>query len=527
MIPQADLEEPSLREYLHVIRRRKWPLILSVLIIVAAALVGSYVQSPVYAATAEVLVQPRPNESLFNPNTGQRNDPQRVLQTEARILKSEPVRLAVREKLGYAAGVTTSAEGQTDVISVVAESTNPRRAADVANAYATSYMDFKRKQAVDDLLLAAQEIQAKINDLQGQIAAASDAAKETLIQQQALFKNKLDQLQVDAALRTGGAQLVTAASVPSSPVRPKPVRSAILGFVLGAVLGLGAVFLVEHLDDSVKTKADLERAVPSLPVIGMIPTVHAWKNREQSRVVSMTEPTSPAAEAYRTLRTSIQFLGLNHSLTSVQLTSASAQEGKTTTLANLGVVLARAGQRVVLVCCDLRRPRIHEFFGLDNAVGITSVILGHVSISDALQDVPGVEQLSVLASGPLPPNPSELLSSDLAGKVFASLKDQGALLLIDSPPILPVTDALVLSRHVDATLLVSVAGETTRKQVSRAAELLRQVGAPLVGAVLNGVSVEGSYGYGYGYYRSYTSVRDGNGASDGESRREKKAGQNL
>jgi capsular exopolysaccharide synthesis family protein len=238
-----------------------------------------------------------------------------------------------------------------------------------------------------------------------------------------------------------------------------------------------------------------------VPVLGLIPLVGSWKDRDQTKLVSLTEPNSPAAEAYRSLRTSVQFLGLDRPLRIIEVTSASPGEGKTTSLANLGVALARAGRQVIVVCCDLRRPRLHEFFGLSNTIGFTSVLVGDVGLSTALQPVPGSDRLRVLASGPIPPNPSELLASERAGEVLAALAQQADIVLIDAPPVLPVTDAAVLANRVDATLLVVSANVTTNKQVHRAAEILRQVDAPLVGAVLNGVELEGGYGYQYGYYR--------------------------
>src|SRR5215213_1650129 len=194
-------------------------------------------------------------------------------------------------------------------------------------------------------------------------------------------------------------------------------------------------------------------------------------------------------------------MGLDQPMRTIQVTSANPQEGKTTTLANLAVALARSGSTVAIVCCDLRRPRVHEFFGLNNDVGFTSVLLGKVGLAGAMQEVPDQARLSLLASGPLPPNPSELLSSRRTVEVLGSLQAEYDIVLIDAPPVLPVTDALVLSGRVDATLLVAVAGATTRKEGARAVELLRQVDAPLVGAVLNGVDSEGSYGYAYQSYR--------------------------
>jgi non-specific protein-tyrosine kinase len=206
------------------------------------------------------------------------------------------------------------------------------------------------------------------------------------------------------------------------------------------------------------------------------------------------------------LRTSLQFLGLDRPLKIIQITSASAGEGKTTTIANLGVVLARAGQRVVIVSCDLRVPRVHLFFDQSNEVGFTSVLLGQCPLSAAIQPVAGQPGLVVLPSGPPPPNPAELLSTPRASEVLRSIASNCDVVLVDSPPTLPVADARVLSRAVDATLVVARAGKTSRRSLGRAIEVLREVGAPLVGTVLNGLQQRHgdtysiAYGYGYGSY---------------------------
>ena len=494
--------ELDLHDYLRIVGRRKQLIVVVVLLVVVPAVVFSLLQTPQYEGRAEVLLQPRTSETLFDPSSGVRVDPARQVQNEIRILSSAPVREAVRAQIGSAPKVSASAIGATDLIRVSARSTDPAQAASLANVYATSYIDFRRKQAVDDVLAASQQVQSKIAELQKQIdAAPGGAQKDSLVQAQSLFKQKLDQLQVDGALKQGGAQLVTPAAVPTSPVAPQPVRTAILALALGLLLGLGLAFLREFLDDSIKTKDDFERVAGGLPVLGLIPVVSAWRGKEGPYLVSQKDPTSPAAEAYRTLRTAVHFLGLDQPMRTLQVTSPNPQEGKTTTLTNLAVALARSGSTVAVVCCDLRRPRVHEFFGLRNDVGFTSVLLGKVGLAGAMQEVPDQPRLSLLASGPLPPNPSELLSSRRTVEVFGSLQAEYDIVLIDAPPVLPVTDALVLSGRVDATLLVAVAGATTRKEVARAVELLRQVDAPLVGGVLNGVDTQGSYGYAYQSYR--------------------------
>ena len=512
-----DTRELDLRDYLQVLQRRKGVIALSIVIVVAAALAASFLQTPLYKASADVLLQPRATESLFDPQTGQRNDPARQVDTEVQVIKSQPVEKAVQQKLGSAPAVSVGGIGQTDVIRITATNTVPHQASDVANAYASAYVDFKRNQAVNDILAASQEIQNKINDLQkqidtisGQITSSSATqrpvaeqnlgpSRDALVSQQALFKAKLDQLQVDAAIKTGGAQLVTQASTPSSPFKPTPVRNGIIALVVGSIFGIGLAFLFERLDDSVKTKEDVERVAQGVPTLGLIPVVQSWRSRESPQIVSLGDPNSSVAEAYRTMRTAVQFMGLDHPMHTLQITSPSAAEGKTTTLANLAVSLARAGQRVVMVDCDLRRPRIHDFFGVKNEVGFTSVLLGEVPLSEAVQEVPDERLLMILASGMLPPNPSELLASQRTVQILAALQSESDVVLIDSPPLLPVTDAAVLSARVDATLLVTRADTTSRRQLQRAIELLNQVAAPLVGTVLNGVSDESAYGYSYSY----------------------------
>jgi polysaccharide biosynthesis transport protein len=505
----------DLRDYFRVLRRRKWLIALAAVAVGGTTVAAAKLQTPVYRATAGVLLQQTGTDALFNSNTGQPADPTRAAQTEVQVILSRPVQDAVRAKLGVVAQVKAAVVGQTDVVDISADNTDPKAAATIANAYANAYIDFRRTQNVDGLLAAASQIQARVTDLQhqidglnGQITAGDLKAQATvgpqvdsLVQQQGAFKQQLAQLQVQAALKTGGAQLVGPAIAPGSPFKPRPKRSAAVGLVVGLLLGIGVAFLVEYLDDSLKSKEDLDRATHGTPNLGLIPRLGSWKARDQAFVVSLDDPQSPVAEAYRSLRTAIHFIGLDQPLQTVLVTSPSAAEGKTTTLANLGAALAQAGQRVVLSCCDLRRPRIHQFFGLDNTVGLTSVLLGELPISAALQPVPGVENLWVLASGPLPPNPSELLSSGRTAEVIASLQGHADVVLIDSPPVLPVTDAVVLSTRVDAVLLVATVGATTGKALRRALEMLNQVGAPVIGTVLNGATGEGSYGYGYQYYR--------------------------
>jgi polysaccharide biosynthesis transport protein len=514
VIPEAVSNELELRDYLLILRRRRNVIALATLVVVAAALVGSFLQTPVYQGKAQILLQPRGNESPFDQQTGQRSDPTRAVQTEIEVLKSEPIRAEVTRQLGAAPKVSAAPVGETDVIEVKARHTKPREAAAIANAYANAYIGFRRQQAVDDVLAASTQIQREITNLQRQIDAIrvpTVPERQALVEQQVVFKQRLSELQVDAALKTGGAQLVSPAPLPDSPIKPTPVRSGIVASAVGLIFGVGLAFLFEYLEDTIKGKDDLERATHGLPAVGLIPTVPGWKDRTRPVVVSLSDSKAAAAEAYRSLRTSIQFMGLDRPLRTIQVTSPSAGEGKTTTIANLAVALEQAGQRVVVVSCDLRRPRLHEFFGMTNGVGFTSVLLGEAPISGATQPVDGTDGLSVVVSGPVPPNPSELLAGRRTEEALAALRAQVDVVLIDSPPVLPVTDAAVLASRVDATLLVVAAGKTTRRDLHRAHEVLRQVNANLIGTVLNGVEGDSAYGYQYGYEYTSPAPEAGNG----------------
>lgn len=525
MLPFESDTELHLRDYVQTLRRRKAVIALCTLVVLAAAVAVSLLQTPLYASTAKILLRPRTTQSVFG-SEAQPRDPARSVDTEIEVIKTEPVRELVKGQIGSAPPVSVGAVGQTDLVAIRAESTSARRAADVANSYANAYIEFRRKQTLDDLYAGSEEVQTKITELQEQIdglpgqidnaPACTDARscsqranveqsvaqrRTTLLSQQALFRQRLDQLQVDASLANGGAQLVTPASPPRSPFKPTPRRNALLGLMFGVLLGIGFAIVLEHLDDTVKTREDVEKAIPALSVLALIPAVPDWKIRSESRIDSISHPTSSVAEAYKILRTSIQFIGLDKDVRVIQVTSPNAQEGKTTTLANLAVAMARSGLRTVAVDCDLRCARLHEFFELKNDIGFTSILLGSVSLPNALQSIPGQNSLLVLPSGPLPPNPSELLASTRTADLFRNLRSQADVILIDSPPALPVTDALVLSQRADATVLVASAGTTTYKAVTRAAAMLKQVNAPLIGGVLIGASDEESYGsYSNRYY---------------------------
>lgn len=220
-------------------------------------------------------------------------------------------------------------------------------------------------------------------------------------------------------------------------------------------------------------------------------------------LVTLTMPRAPVSEAYRTLRTNLEFSSLDKPLKTIVVTSPGPDEGKSTTLANLAVTLAQAEKRVILVDCDLRRPSQHEIFGLTNEVGLTTMMVDEQAMKAPPLQATTVPSLSVLTTGPLPPNPSELVGSRRMGEIIAGLSEAADVVLFDAPPVIAVTDAAVLASRVDGVLLVIKAGGTKRDHAQKAKALLDKVSAHLVGAVLNNVKMDTSY------YRYYTEQKRG------------------
>jgi capsular exopolysaccharide synthesis family protein len=218
----------------------------------------------------------------------------------------------------------------------------------------------------------------------------------------------------------------------------------------------------------------------------------------QDGLITLTDPRSPVAEAYRTLRTNLYFSSLDKPIRTLVVTSAAPEEGKSTTLANLAVTIAQGGRRTILADCDLRRPSLHEIFGVSNAHGLTTMMVEASALAQPPLVATGVDNLWLLPSGPLPPNPAELLGSNRMDEVIAALKAQAEMVLFDAPPVIAVTDAAVLASKVDAVLLVVSAGRTRREHVQRARALLDRAGIRLIGAVLTNAPLDSALG---GYYR--------------------------
>jgi capsular exopolysaccharide synthesis family protein len=300
------------------------------------------------------------------------------------------------------------------------------------------------------------------------------------------------------------ARVVQRAQLSASPVSPKPVRNIGLGAALGLLVGLGAAFARNALDTSVKSVEQLERAtgVPNLGTIAYDPKV-----RKRPLIVQ-EHPQAPRSEAFRQIRTSLQFIDVDRPNKMIVVASSLPEEGKTTTLCNLAIAMAQAGNKVALVEADLRRPRAANYLGLEGAVGLTSVLSGQASLEDALQTW-GDDLFAVLASGPVPPNPSELLASDRMRKLLMELQETYDTILIDTPPLIPVTDAAAVAVHSDGALLITRHGATSRDQVQKAVGVLAGVNVRVLGTVFSMTPASGTSSYYYAYSSDSTESKKG------------------
>lgn len=287
------------------------------------------------------------------------------------------------------------------------------------------------------------------------------------------------------------ATVVKPAQVPSSPISPRPTRNLILALFLGAAIGAGLALLRSLLDSRVVTERDAQR-VGTHPVIGGI-----GFDREASRhpLIVQADPHSPRAEAFRTLRTNLQFIDAAERPRTIVFTSSMPGEGKTTTTANLALTLAASGSSVVVIEGDLRRPRLLEYMGMEGAVGLTNVLIGEADVEDVLQ--PFGDSLTVLGAGAIPPNPSELLGSQAMANLLAQLGSRFDYVIVDAPPLLPVTDASVLAKLADGAIVVVGSKVVTREQLSRALQNLENVDAHILGVVMNRLPTTGPDAYTY------------------------------
>lgn len=304
-------------------------------------------------------------------------------------------------------------------------------------------------------------------------------------------------------------EVLDAAVVPDHPVRPRRRLIVAVAMVLGTVLGVGLAFLVELLDNTVRTQEDVERNL-GFTFLGVVPSIKSGGRERAGRAEEEEakpdlyiheNPKSTVAECCRSIRTNLHFMSPDRPLRRLLVTSAGPREGKTSTAINLATVMAQSNQRVLLVDTDMRRPRLHRAFGFGNEIGLTNLMLGEVDYEEAIRPTE-VPRLDVLSCGPIPPNPTELMHTERFRTIVEALSERYDRVIFDSPPVIAVADAMILANMADGVLFVIKTGQTSREVVRRAKSLLEGINAPLLGAVLNDLDLE-DRAYRYHYYYSY------------------------
>jgi len=537
-VPEPEQEGLTLRDYLSVLWRRKWIILLVVVVATASAFYFSYRQPKVYEANADLIYE-KPLD-ISNPLTGQttNTDPTErnlELQSVGSVLASPDMQsrangllkekgVAVSGFAVSAAPVQNTAAGSStsgNVVRITATSHVAALAKASANAYATAYIDWRKERV-------QLQISRGVDALKQKLAGYADAAKQStdyLVMQQ-----RLQDLELLAATATSNFRVLVPATVPETPVSPKPLRSAILGFGVGLFAAIGLAFLLEQFDTRLR-HADEAARILRRPILGRIPRI-SKKLLGESAVVALTQPDGHPAEAFRLLRTNLEFMRVDEDVKSLLVTSSVQGEGKSVCVANLAVTLAMGGKKVFVIDADLRRPRQHQYFGLENSVGVSTVVTGQTSLDDALHKVrlepvtganevafktweggsESVSRIYVLTSGPLPPNPGEIVSSRRFAAVIETLAEEADIVLVDSPAMLAVGDTAALASLVDGLVFLVDMQRAKRPMLQQAADQLVRLPCRSLGIVLRDEGAK-SDGY-YSSYRYYE-YSDGSGKRRG------------
>jgi non-specific protein-tyrosine kinase len=514
----------ELRQYLTLAGKWLWLILLSVIIAGASSYFASMAATPIYSTKTTLMVgrvtsNPDPSSNEINTGT-------LLAQTYSQLARREPVLKGTIESLGLdiswallANQVRTTVIPQTQLLEISVVDSDPFRAKVLADSIAQQLilqspttpntlnqeqLDFTQAQ-LTDLSGKIEKAQQDMSRLKQELDAANSSRSIQELQNQVnVLDSKISEWQntytrLLSTLQGGNINALTVleeATIPRNPFSPNVSRNVLLASAVGLILALGGVFLIEYMDDTIKTPEDITRAT-NLPTLGAIARISGEEVTD--KLVAVRHPLSPIVEAFRVLRTNLQYSALDKPLRTMMITSPSPGEGKSLTLANLGVVMAQSGQRVILVDTDLRRPMLHKIFGLSNRYGLSDTVLHSTSSITERMQTTETRNLFVLTSGPLPPNPAEVLGSDRFREIIEGLKQSADIVLMDSPPVLAVADATILGTQVDGVILVARSGRTGRNEAERAVENLLRVRVHLLGAILNRARLGSRNSY-YRYY---------------------------
>ncbi len=528
----------ELRQYFAIIRKWWWLLILTTLLATGAAYYVSRTSLPVYKATMTLQI---------DRGGDPRDDPSRIIQTSEAIASTYVVQIRapvllqeVKSRLGVTMEVdkledmlTVQQVADTQLIDIAAEGHDPafvkalvEMVAQVFIERETSLQEARFQARLSELEMQVAALETAIEETQKAIAALGDpdelpefaqmelARLETQRNNQqtrlTILLQSAEEFRLAMARYTTRIDVFAPAEMPTAPIGPQTLRNTALAAVTGLMIGVGTAFLLEYLDDTIKTPEDARRALAT-NVLGALPR-HGGRNGHEI-LAAVEHPLGPMAEAFRKLRTSIQFADLDQPIQTLLITSALPTDGKSFIAANLATVIAQSGKSVILIDADLRHPVLHEAFGLPKRPGLLEALLAVNENRDPLNTLQEtqVRGLRVLTAGEHTPNPAEVLSSQTFRHFITQLTEQVDFVILDSPPVLAVTDAVVLSNLTDGTIMVLDYGVTRIPAAIQAMERLTEVSSGVLGAVLNRVPPggDGYYYYQYYYYGTESQKKPG------------------
>ncbi len=515
---ESGIQASTLRDYLHVVRRRKWIILQAIVIVPAVAIFLSSRQTKMYESSAQVLLS---YQNLASALTGVPESPTYVPAADIRQTQAQLAMVpAVSERTARVLRVpsrpaevirgetSVTASANSDMLFVSTTDPDSALAPRIATEYARQFVNYRHELDTAELAEARKSVQRRI--------ARIEAAGSTNSPLYRTLVDSSERLRAMETLQTANSKVVRDAQY-AYKVAPRPLRNAILGFALGLILGIGFAFLREALDTRVRSAEEVGERL-GLPLVARLPEPPRRLRRE-NRLTMLAEPNATHAEAFRMLRTNLDFVRIDRDARTIMVTSAVENEGKSTTAANLSVALARAGQRVGLVDLDLRKPFLHRFFDLDSRPGLTQVALGHTTLSEALVSVPIVADptlnpamnwngngaapveglLEVLPAGPIPPNVDEFVGSRVVADILGRMRSRVDVVIIDSTPLLVVGDAMALTGSVDGLLVVTRLNVVHRPMLRELHRVLEASPAHKLGFVITGAGSDEDY-YGYTDY---------------------------
>ncbi|HTP07531.1 MAG TPA: polysaccharide biosynthesis tyrosine autokinase [Anaerolineae bacterium] len=516
----------ELRHYFNIIFKWWWLIVIAAVIAGAAAFLGSLTTPRQYQSRAtlmvgQVLQNPNPDVSGFS-------TAQALAQNYSELVRREPVLRGTLDALGLPQPpwdwailqgmVSSRVVPGTQLFEIAVLDNQPQRAKDLAQelinqlklqspAGTDTQTDTERQfmtTQAEDLRTNITKAQDEIRQLDNVIASATSARQiQDARTRQDSLRSQVSSWQatyvgLQTALQQGTTNFISVVEqpqVPSAPVGTSTSTTVLIAAAIGATLAVGAAFLLEYLDDTVKSADDV-RQLTQLATLGGVPNISG--EQLSDKLIALRQPRSPVTEDYRMIRTNMRFSTIDNPLRTMIVTSPNPGDGKSLTTANLAVVLAQSGQRVIVVDADLRRPMLHRIFELDDKVGLTTILPDPaIHVSDVWQNTP-IENLKVITAGPIPPNPADMLGSKRMGQLIEELRTKAEIVIFDTPPVTAVADASILSVRVDGVLLVVRSGRTRRSPMQHSKDILATAGANLLGVVMNQVPTRGkSYQYYY------------------------------